>query len=149
MSLALHTIKRAKGSKKRKVRVGRGNASGKGTYSTRGIKGQRARSGGRAGLKLRGFKHTLQRVPKKRGFKSAKIKPAVINLKELNLLFSEGASVTPEKLKEKGAVVNITHGVKIIGTGEMKKKLSVSECLVTSGAKEKIESAGGKVTGNE
>jgi len=143
MTLTTHTIKKAKGSSKRKVRVGRGNASGKGTYSARGLKGQRSRSGGSSGLKLRGFKQTLQRIPKKRGFKSGKIKPEVVTLKELDSIFKDGDTVTPNKLKKRGLVTKTKHGVKIIGTGDIAKKITVSGCLTTSGAKEKITQAGG------
>ena len=70
MTLSAHTISGNKSASPRKKRVGRGNASGRGTYATRGLKGQRSRSGGKGGLKLRGFKQSLQKVPKLRGFKS-------------------------------------------------------------------------------
>lgn len=145
MALSVGTIKR-KGVSDKKVRVGRGNASGKGTYATRGLKGQKSRSGGRGGLKLRGFKQTLQRVPKHRGFKSGKIKPATVSLSALNDAFAEGANVTAEKLQKKGMVDTARHGVKIIGSGKLAKKLAISGCMATAGAKEAIEKVGGSLS---
>ena len=88
MSLSLHTIKPSKGAAKKRKRVGRGNASGHGTYSTRGLKGQKSRSGV-SGLKRLGLKMTLSRIPKKRGFKSPKAKNQVVNLTDINENFKE------------------------------------------------------------
>ncbi len=144
MALTVGTIKR-KGVSDKKVRVGRGNASGKGTYATRGLKGQRSRSGGRGGLKLRGFKQTLQRVPKHRGFKSGKIKPVNVTLAQLNEAFAEGSTVTAIKLQKRGLAESIRHGVKIIGSGKLTKKLVISGCSATAGAKAAIEAAGGNI----
>ncbi len=126
-------------------RLGRGNASGHGTYSSRGGKGQRARSGSRAGLKRLGFKQTLQRIPKTGGFQSHRIKPAVVTLAELGRAFDDGAVVSPEKIYKKGLAEGIRAGVKIVATGTLKKKLTVRECKVTAGAKAAIEAAGGSV----
>lgn len=144
--LSLHTLKKTPGARKRVVRVGRGNASGHGTYSGRGGKGQRARSGGRAGLKLLGFKQTLQRVPKYHGFQSKRARPAVISLDALAAAFDAGAIVNPEKLVKKGVIATARHGVKIIGSGEIKKALTISGCRATAGAKTKIEAAGGTMS---
>ncbi len=143
--LTLQSLKPAKGSRKHTKRVGRGNASGHGTYSGRGGKGQRARSGSRAGLKRLGFKQTLQRIPKTGGFLSHRIKPAVVTLAELGRAFDDGAVVNPEKIFKKGLAEGIRAGVKIVATGTLKKKLMVRECKVTAGAKAAIEAAGGSV----
>lgn len=143
--LSLHTIKSGKNSRTRKVRVGRGNASGHGTYSSRGGKGQRARSGGRSGLKILGFKQTLQRIPKVGGFKSHRIRPAVVTLGELQRAFPDGAVVSPDTVVKKGLIENGRAGVKILATGELKKKLTIKGCKVTAGAKAAIEAAGGSV----
>ena len=87
--LSLHTIKPNKGETKKRKRVGRGNASGHGTYSGRGQKGQRSRSGGKSGLKRKGMKQILLQTPKLRGFKSDKPKNQVINLVDINKNFKE------------------------------------------------------------
>ncbi len=121
MSLSLHTIKPAKGSTKKRKRVGRGNASGHGTYSTRGLKGQKSRSGV-SNLKRLGFKATLRRIPKKRGFKSLKAKFQVVNLKDINKSFKDGDTISPEILFAKGLVVNKDARTKILGTGELNLK---------------------------
>ena len=144
--LSLHTLKKTPGARKRVVRVGRGNASGHGTYSGRGGKGQRARSGSRAGLKRLGFKQTLQRVPKYHGFTSHRPRPAVISIKVLAAAFPADAMVNPEKLVKKGLIDTARHGVKIIGSGEITKALSLSGIRVTAGAKIKIEAAGGTIS---
>lgn len=145
MTLSLHTIKPADGSKKKKKRVGRGNASGHGTYSTRGLKGQRSRSGGKGGLKYMGMKRMLLSSPKKRGFKSIHPKPEVLNIKDLDNKFDNNAKITLKTLREIGLVSKINKGVKILGKGETKKKFFVSECSVSASAKKKIEDAGGEI----
>ncbi|MEA3272129.1 MAG: 50S ribosomal protein L15 [Patescibacteria group bacterium] len=143
MPLALHTIKPAKGSKRNKKRVGRGNASGHGTYSTRGLKGQRSRSGGKGGLKYKGMKQMLLSVPKKRGFKSLKPKPEVLNINDLDAKFNDNAKITPKTLRESGLISKIDKGVKILGKGETEKKFTIIGCDVSKSAREKIEKSGG------
>lgn len=144
MSLSLHTIKPTANSKKRKKRVGRGNASGHGTYSTRGLKGQKARSGS-SGLKLKGFKQNLLNIPKVRGFKSIHHKPFVINISVLDKKFKKGEVISPLSLKAKGLLGKKDKQVKILGKGEISKKVIVEKCQVSAGAKRAIEKAGGKV----
>lgn len=144
MPLALQNLKPFPKLKKKSKRVGRGNASGKGTYSGRGQKGQRARSGGRKGLKLLGLKRTLQSIPKKRGFKSIHAKPSIINVGSLNI-FENNTKIFPKLILGARLVNNIENGVKILGEGELKAALTISDCWVSRGAKEKIEKAGGKV----
>lgn len=141
--LAFHTIRPARGSKHRKKRLGRGNASGHGTYSTKGQKGQKARSGGRKGLKIKGLKRMILSFPKLRGFKSPHPKPAILNLKDLEKI--RDVKITPEVVLKGGLVYNIKDGVKILGDGEIKRAITVEGCAVSKSAKEKIEKAGGQV----
>lgn len=121
MSLSLHTIKPAKGATKKRKRVGRGNASGHGTYSTRGLKGQKSRSGV-SNLKRLGMKMTLMRTPKKRGFKSLKAKNQVVNLEDINKNFKDGEVINPKTLFKKGLINAIETGVKILGKGNLQIK---------------------------
>lgn len=144
MSLTLHTIKPFPKSKRKVKRVGRGLGS-KGTYSGRGQKGQRARSGGKKGLKLKGLKKMLLGIPKVRGFKSPYPKMAVVNVGDLEQRYQTGDKVTPQTLLEKGLIDKIEVGVKILGDGELKKKLTIEGCVVSQNAKEKIEKVGGVV----
>lgn len=121
MSLSLHTIRPAKGSTKKRKRVGRGNASGHGTSATRGTKGQRSRTGV-SGLKRLGMKSMLLSIPKKRGFNSLKAKDQVVNLIDINKHFKEGEVVSPKTLVKKGLIEKTEAGVKILGKGELKVK---------------------------
>lgn len=121
MTLSLHTIKPSKGAMKKRKRVGRGDASGHGSYSTRGIKGQKSRSGV-SGLKRLGLKMTLMRIPKKRGFKSLYSKDQVVNLSDINGNFKDGEIVNPRSLAKKGLIDNIKAEVKILGNGELTAK---------------------------
>lgn len=145
MVLHLGQLKAAVGSARSKKRVGRGNASGHGSYSTRGLKGQRARSGSRKGLKLKGLKARLQTVPKLRGFHSPYPKAAVVNVASLQALFSDGAEVTPAALVKVGLVDRTAVTVKILGQGALSRKLIVRGCNVSASAKAQIEAAGGTV----
>lgn len=142
--LTLHSIKPFPKSKKRVKRVGRG-LGGRGTYSGRGQKGQRARSGGRKGLKLKGLKKMLLGIPKVRGFKSLYPKMAVVNVGDLDKKFQDGDKVNPQTLLEKGLIDKIKTEVKILGDGELGKKLTIEECAVSRSAREKIEKVGGKI----
>ncbi len=144
MALTLHTIKPFSGSKKKVKRVGRGLGS-TGTYSGRGQKGQKARSGGRGGLKLLGMRRIIMSTPKLRGFKSPHPKMVAVNVGDLEKKFNDGERVTPKTLLEKGLVGKMKAMVKILGEGEFKKKLIIEDCAVSASAKEKIEKAGGAV----
>lgn len=135
---------KGRGIKKRKI-VGRGNASGHGTYSTRGSKGQRVRSGGKRGLKLKGLRFTLLRLPKFKGIKSIKPENQVVNLCDIEKKFSADAAISPSILKEKNLIKRVDLPVKILGVGEITKKVIISNCFVARSAKKKIEVAGGKV----
>jgi large subunit ribosomal protein L15 len=140
--LTLHTIKPFPKSKKPRKRVGRGLGS-HGTYSGRGQKGQRARSGGKKGLKLKGIKKMLLGIPKMRGFRSPYSKETVVNVGFLDKKFKENDIVTPQALLESKLIDKINVDVKILGDGEITKKLVIKGCAVSRSAKEKIEKAGG------
>lgn len=146
MKLDPHSISSGSGRKRPGKRVGRGNGSGKGTYSARGLKGQKARSGGAGGLQLKGFKQSLQKVPKLRGFRSFKIKPQGVSLSSIERVFSDAEMVTPYTLKEKGLISHPRSGAKILATGTLTKKLNFNGCTASKKAVEMIEKAGGSLT---
>lgn len=143
--LALHNLKAVPGTTKRHKRVGRGSGSGHGNYSTRGMKGQRARSGGKSGLGLRGVRGYLLRIPKNRGFKSFYTKYAVVNVDVLDKNFQAGQTVNVRALFKLGLIDTVDNGLKILSSGELKKKLIVEANAVSANAKLKIEAAGGQV----
>lgn len=145
MTLSLNNLKPSKGGYKKKKRVGRGNSSGHGTYSCRGMKGQRSRSGGKGGLKLKGMKRNIQQIPKKKGFTSLRAKSEVVNIEALGEHFADGAVVNPKSLQEKGLIGKITGKVKILGKGELNKKLTIKDCSLSKSAEEAIKKAGGTV----
>jgi large subunit ribosomal protein L15 len=153
--LTLSNLKPAQKRKARK-RVGRGLGSGKGRYSGRGIKGQKSRAGSH---KMRpGFEGgqmpIYMRLPKQRGPYSKDAMPVgphrtstvPVNLRDLERVFDDGAEVTLEALVEKGLIKNTRTDVKVLGDGELKKKLSVTAHLFSASAREKIEKAGGTAT---
>jgi large subunit ribosomal protein L15 len=137
MALTLNELKPQKGSRKKSKRVGRGLGS-KGSYSGRGVKGQRARSGGRAGLKLKGLRRIMLAQPKLRGFKSPHQKPQTVTLQAISEKFKNGEKVSPDTLLKKGLVTDTSAGVKILGTGELKVKVTFEDCRLTQGARAKI-----------
>jgi large subunit ribosomal protein L15 len=152
--LSLSTLKPAEARRERK-RVGRGLGSGKGRYSGRGIKGQKARSGShkmRPGFEG-GQNPLYMRLGKQRGPYSKDAMPVgphrtftqPVNLRDLEARFDDGADVTLEALIEKGVIKNTKIDVKILGSGELTKKLTVTAHRFSASAKEKIEAAGGTV----
>ena len=144
MGIYLHTIKPAAGATKKRKRVGRGNSSGHGTYSTRGLKGQKSRSGV-TNLKRLGMKQMLLRTPKKRGFKSPKPKYQEVKLSAITRAFKDGDVVSPKSLLAKKLIDNTDNGVKILGGTELKlKNLRFESVKITAGAKEQIEKNGGQ-----
>jgi len=142
--LTLNNLKKFKNSKKKKKRVGRGNASGHGTYSTRGQKGQRSRSGGKSGLIKKGIKSTIKGVPKQKGFKSRARSIEIINIKELEKAFADGATCDLKDYKIKGLIKNNARYVKILGQGRISKKLKVTANEFSKSAKEAIIKTGGQ-----
>jgi large subunit ribosomal protein L15 len=153
--LNLSTLKPAQKRKTRK-RVGRGMGSGKGRYSGRGIKGQKSRAGShtmRPGFEG-GQMPIYMRLGKQRGPYSKDAMPVgphrthtvAVNVRDLERVFDDGADVSLETLVEKGLIKNTRTDVKILGEGELKKKLAVTAHLFSKTAREKIESAGGTAT---
>lgn len=145
MSLHIHTIRPAKGSKFAPKVVGRGSASGLGTTAGRGGKGQTARSGGSAGTVRRGFKFQLQSTPKLRGFVSLQNKPAEVYLSDLENKFKDGDLVNLASLKEKDLINEVTKSAKVLSTGELTKKLVLEGIVCTAGAAAKIKAVGGEI----
>ena len=143
--MKLHELKPAIGSTTAPKRLGRGVGSGLGKTSGKGHKGAKARSGGGKRPGFEGGQMPLTRRLPKRGFTNIYRKEyAAVNVSALEC-FEDGASVTAEALKEAGLISKTLDGVKILGGGELTKKLTVSVDKVTESAKEKIEAAGGKV----
>jgi large subunit ribosomal protein L15 len=139
----LHSLQTAEGSKHRKIRVGRGRASGKGKTGGRGHKGQYARAGASHKPLFEGGQMPLVRKLPKRGFNNYNRKEILpVNLDTLNA-FEEGTEVTIDLLKQAGMVKGQFDGVKILGNGNVEKKLVVKANAFSAAAKEKIEAAGG------
>jgi large subunit ribosomal protein L15 len=140
-----HQLKPPKGAKRARKRVGRGNASGHGTYSTRGLKGQKARSGREPRRFFEGGQTRLmKRLPRRRGFTNIfRLEYSAVNIKDLDR-FQAGAEVTPEVLKERGVLRSLRRPVKVLATGELAKALTVKAHKFSMAAREKIEKAGGK-----
>lgn len=146
--MKLHELKPTPGSKKRKKRVGRGMASGKGKTSGRGMKGQGARSGGGKGPYFEGGQLPLvRRLPFRRGFTNIwRVEYKPINVKRLQEKFGDGnQEVTPETMVEAGLIKRSDKAVAILGDGELTIALSVKAHRFSKSAKKKIESAGGSV----
>ena len=139
----LHSLKTADGSKHRRIRVGRGRASGKGKTAGRGHKGQFSRAGSRHKPLFEGGQMPLVRKLPIRGFNNHTRKIIVpVNLDSLNR-FDDGTEVTISALMSCGLAKGRFDGVKILGDGEITKKLTVKVSAFSSSAKEKIEAAGG------
>ncbi len=143
--MKLHELKPSEGAFKTSKRLGRGVASGHGKTSGKGHKGQNARSGGGVRPGFEGGQLPLFRRLPKRGFSNAMFKKeyATINVSDLDK-FEDGAVVTPELLKEMGILKKQLSGVKVLGNGELTKKLTVKAHKFSNSAIEKIESKGGK-----
>jgi large subunit ribosomal protein L15 len=153
--LNLSNLKPAQPRKSRK-RVGRGLGSGKGRYSGRGLKGQKSRSGShkmRAGFEG-GQNPLYMRLGKQRGPYSRDAMPMgphrtstqPVNVAALEERFDAGAEVTPESLVQKGLIRNTRIDVKLLGQGDLKKKLSITVHAASASAREKVEAAGGSLT---
>lgn len=144
---ALSNLKRNKGATQPKKRLGRGNGSGLGTYSGRGGKGQTARTGGNIAPGFAGGQTPLYRkMPKYKGFTNVNnVSFQVVNVEALNN-FEDGAEINAQTLHAKKLIDSMDKPVKILGNGELKKKLNVTVDRVSASAKEKIEQAKGKFT---
>ncbi len=143
--MKLHELAPAEGSKKEHFRVGRGHGSGNGKTAGKGHKGQNARSGGGVRPGFEGGQMPLYRRLPKRGFNNARFATnyAIVNVSDLDV-FEDGAVVDAAALVESGLVNDQCDGIKILGNGEIFKKLTVHAAAFSQSAKEKIEAAGGK-----
>lgn len=142
--MKLHELSPAPGSNRPSFRKGRGAGSGNGKTAGRGHKGQNARSGGGVRPGFEGGQMPLARRLPKRGFNNIfAVKYAAVNVSELNK-FEDGAVVDAQALKAAGILKKTLDGVKILGNGELSKKLTVKAAKFSESAKEKIEQAGGK-----
>jgi len=141
--MELHELKRTEGSVHVRKRVGRGMGSGLGKTSGKGEKGQKARSGVSIPATFEGGQLPLYRRLPKRGFSNApfKIRYAVINVSDLNI-FNDGDVVTPEVLKERGLLKKQLCGVKVLGNGNLEKKLTIKAHKFSKEAIAKIEKSG-------
>ena len=142
-TVSLSTLGPAKGSRKKKVRVGRGIGSKLGRTSGLGNKGQQSRRGYSRRRGFEGGQMPLHRRIPKRGFHNPfGVTYSIVNLEELNV-FPEGETVTPELLRAHGFVRRATDPIKVLGDGELKTKLSIHAHAFSASAKEKIAKAGG------
>lgn len=147
----LSNLKYAKGSRKNRKRVGRGEGSGHGGQSTRGMNGQKSRSGAKHKAWFEGGQMPLQRRIPKFGFTNIfKVRYQLVNLNALQRLADEkklGDSVlNPEELKKLGLISSLKKPVKVLGKGELKTKVTLEVNSFSKSAQEKIEAAGGKIT---
>ena len=144
--MKLHELSPAEGSARASFRKGRGPGSGNGKTAGKGHKGQNARSGGGVRPGFEGGQLPLYRKLPKRGFNNSKFAKvyAIVNVDALNV-FEDGAVVDLEALMAKKIVRRANDGLKILGNGELTKKLTVKATVFSATAKEKIEAAGGKI----
>ena len=143
MSLKLHSLKPGPGANQKRKRVGRGPGSGQGVTAGRGHKGQKSRSGYSRRAGFEGGQMPLYRRLPKRGFTNIFAKRhVVLNVRDLNQ-FEEGVDVSGERLREIGYVKKTHDGLRILGEGELKKKLTVRASHFSESARRKIEAAGG------
>ena len=147
MPLHAHDLRPPPGSKRPRKRVGRGNASGTGTYSGRGLKGQKSRAGGSLRIGFEGGQVPLfRRMPRKRGFRSPfRVEYTAVNLFKLNERFEPNAEVTAETLAAAGLLRNTREPFKVLARGELDRPLTVRVAKISGSARTKIEAAGGQV----
>lgn len=144
--MRLHDLKNVKGARHRRKRLGCGESSGHGKTSTRGGKGQSARTGSHLRIPFEGGQTPYIRRFPKRGFNNAnyKVRFAVVNLESLNE-FNNNSDVNPETLKKAGLINGQFDGVKILGQGKLEKKLNIKAHAFSASAKDQIEKAGGQI----
>jgi len=145
--MRLHDLKPNRGAVKRRKRIGCGESSGHGKTSCKGNKGQKARAGSGIRPGFEGGQMPLFRRLPKKGFSNAafKTKFEVVNLSSLEKAFEDGSVINEETLRAKGLVNRTCDAIKILGNGEITRKLTVQVSHVSSAAREKIEKAGGSV----
>ena len=143
-----HNLKPPAGAKRKGKRVGRGDGSGHGTYSGRGCKGQKSRSGGGVRTGFEGGQLPLiKRLPRKRGFVNLfRTEYSIVNVGELRV-FSPNTEVTPKELLAVGLIKSFKYPVKILGDGDINRPLVVKVNKFSATAEKKIVAAGGKVEG--
>jgi large subunit ribosomal protein L15 len=143
--MKLHELQYNEGARSSRKRLGRGQGSGQGKTAGKGHKGQNARSGGGVALGFEGGQTPLFRRIPKRGFTNrTRIEYAIVNVSSLDI-FSDGTLVTPELLIEVGLIKKTLDGIKVLGNGELSKKLTVSANKFSKSAVVAIEKAGGSV----
>ena len=143
--MKLHELSPAKGSNRETKRIGRGHGSGWGKTSGKGHKGQWARSGGGVRPGFEGGQTSLARRMPKRGFNNVfKTEYAVINVRDLEKRFESGDVVDEKAIIESGLIKKPLDGIKVLGTGDLTKKLTVKVTKISESAKEKINGAGGQ-----
>ena len=147
--MKLHELKPNPGAKHRKRRLGRGESSGLGKTSGKGHKGQKARSGASIRPGFEGGQMPIARRLPKKGFNNAQFKTqyAIVNLRDLEAKFSDGDEVNEATLRTAGLVKGVCDGVKVLGNGDLSRKLTVTVDKISAAAKEKVEKAGGSVVG--
>jgi large subunit ribosomal protein L15 len=145
--MQIHDLFPAPGSRKDRKRVGRGHGSGHGGSSGRGDNGQNSRAGGGKGPGFEGGQNPMHmRLPKLPGFTNRnRVEYAVVNVSRLDAVYADGDVVSGESLVEKGVIKSASTPVKVLGDGEVTKKLSIKVDKVSGSAKAKIEAAGGTV----
>jgi len=140
--MRIEDLKPAPGARKKVKRIGRGHGSGHGKTSTKGHKGQKARSGGGVKAGFEGGQMPLQRRVPKRGFHNKfAVDYAILNLKEIDELGLD--VINPDILKEEGIIKDMKNGLKILGEGELKKAVTIKAHKFSASAIEKIKAAGG------
>ncbi len=148
MSIGAHELRPDRGATHKKKRIGRGNASGQGTYAGKGLKGQKSRSGKNSPYDaFEGGQFPMSRkFHVLRGFNNKwRVEYQPVKLAALER-FDDGASITPETLREAGILRHLREPVKVLGVGDLTKKLNITAHRFSASAKAKIEAAGGTVT---
>ena len=145
--MKLHTLAPNKGAQHRVKRLGCGESSGHGKTSCKGNKGQKARSGSGTRVGFEGGQMPLHRRLPKRGFNNInfKTKVEVVNLAQIEKAFNDGDTVTEEALRKAGLINRSCDVVKVLGQGELTKKVTIAVGTISASAKEKVEKAGGSV----
>lgn len=145
--MKLHTLAPNKGAKHRVKRLGCGESSGHGKTSCKGNKGQKARSGSGTRVGFEGGQMPLHRRLPKRGFNNInfKTKVEVVNLAQIEKAFNDGDTVNEDSLRKAGLINRACEQVKVLGQGELTKKLTLVVDTISASAKEKVEKAGGSV----
>ncbi len=145
--MKLHELKPNPGAKHRRKRLGCGESSGLGKTCGRGHKGQKSRSGGGVRPGFEGGQMPLHRRLPKKGFSNLRFraKIAIVNVAQLNAKFEDGTTVNEQSLREAGLVKGRKDAIKVLGNGDLERKLTVTVDAVSASAREKIEKAGGSV----